>query len=526
MQKKKGSKTMPKVFKRVLLLLTVASLLLISLCGCAGDTDNGKKDPSSAQSDELSDGSSVTVGIAQDLDSLDPHRALNAGTSEVMFNIFEGLMKASPDGGVIPAVASDYEISPDGKTYTFTLREGVTFHNGNAVTLEDVLYSLKRCAGSESDGTPLIAAFSNVADIAADDRGRVVITLTEPSLEFLNATTAAIIPQGTGDSQATAPVGTGPFSFVSYMPQNSMEMVRYEGYWGTAPKLEKVTFKIITDVNTLVMGLNGGTLDMVIHLPNTVAAEVQNNFTVLEDTMKLVQALYINNSVKPFDDVRVRQAMYYAINVPEVIDFVCDGAGVPTGTSMYPAFTKYFVPELAHKYQQDLTKAKQLLADAGYPNGFEMTITVPGNYEQHVDTGLVLSQQLAAIGITANVQEVAWETWVSDVYKGSQFEGTVSGIAASNMTAREMLERYTTGHSKNFIKFSNQEFDDVVSRAMTTMDMDEQVTLYKRAQEILNEQAASLWLQDLCDLVVMDPKLDGMTFYATYVLDMSTIYYK
>jgi len=354
----------------------------------------------------------------------------------------------------------------------------------------------------------------------------VVITLTEPSLEFLNATTAAIIPQGTGDSQATVPVGTGPFSFVSYMPQNSMEMVRYEGYWGTAPKLEKVTFKIITDVNTLVMGLNGGTLDMVIHLPNTVAAEVQNNFTVLEDTMKLVQALYINNSVKPFDDVRVRQAMYYAINVPEIIDFVCDGAGVPTGTSMYPAFTKYFVPELADKYQQDLDKAKQLLADAGYPNGFEMTITVPGNYEQHVDTGLVLSQQLAAIGITANVQEVAWETWVSDVYKGSQFEGTVSGIAASNMTAREMLERYTTGHSKNFIKFSNQEFDDVVSRAMTTMDMDEQVTLYKRAQEILNEQAASLWLQDLCDLVVMDPKLDGMTFYATYVLDMSTIYYK
>ena len=240
MQKKKGSKIMPKVFKRVLLLLTVASLLLISLCGCAGDTDNGKKDPSSAESDELSAGSSVTVGIAQDLDSLDPHRAVNAGTSEVMFNIFEGLMKASPDGGVIPAVASDYEISPDGKTYTFTLREGVTFHNGNAVTLEDVLYSLKRCAGSESEGTPLVAAFSNVADISADDQGRVVITLTEPSLEFLNATTAAIIPQGSGDSQSTAPMGTGPFSFVSYMPQSSMEMVRYEGYWGTKPKLEKV----------------------------------------------------------------------------------------------------------------------------------------------------------------------------------------------------------------------------------------------------------------------------------------------
>jgi peptide/nickel transport system substrate-binding protein len=268
-----------------------------------------------------------------------------------------------------------------------------------------------------------------------------MVTLTEPSLEFLNAMTAAIIPKDSGSTQATAPVGTGPFSFVSYMPQNSMEMVRYEGYWGKAAHLEKVTFKIITDANTLVLGLNGGTLDMVIHLPNTSAPEIQKGFTVLTDTMKLVQALYLNNDVKPFDDARVRQAMYYAINVPEIIEFVCDGAGVPTGTSMYPAFTKYFVPELADKYQQDLEKAKQLLADAGYPNGFTMTITVPGNYEQHVDTGLVLSQQLAAVGITANVQEVAWETWVSDVYKGSQFESTVSGIAASNMTAREMLER-------------------------------------------------------------------------------------
>lgn len=435
-------------------------------------------------------------------------------------------MKASPDGGVIPAVASDYEISEDGKVYTFILREGVKFHNGNEVTVDDVLYSLRRCAGAENEGTPLKAAFSNVDSIEADDQGRVIVTLKEPSLEFLNSMTAAIIPADSGDSQATAPVGTGPFSFVSYQPQNSMEMVQFKEYWGTGAKLEKVVFKIVTDVNTLVMGLNGGTLDMVIHMPNSMASGINQDFTMLSDTMKLVQALYINNSVEPFDDIKVRQAMYYAINVPEIIDFVSEGAGVPTGTSMYPAFTKYFVEELATVYQQDLEKAKQLLTEAGYPNGFEMTITVPSNYTQHVETGLVLSQQLAAVGIQAKVEEVTWETWVSDVYKGSNFQTTVSGIAASDMTAREMLDRYTTGHSKNFIKFSDAEYDDVISKAITTMDMEEQVELYKRAQEILNEQAASLWLQDLCDQVVMRPELDGMTFYATYVLDMSTIYYK
>lgn len=517
---------MPMFLKRALLLLIVASMLTISLCACTGNTANRTDGTTSAVSGKLSDGSLVTVGISQDLDSLDPHRAVNAGTSEVLFNIFEGLMKASPEGGVIPAVASDYKISEDGKVYTFTLRQGVKFHNGNEVTVEDVLYSLKRCAGSESEGTPLISAFSNVESIAANEAGQIVITLTEASLEFLNSMTAAIIPDGSGDQQSTSPVGTGPFQFVSYNPQNSMEMERFDDYWGTPAYLEQVTFKIITDVNTLVLGLNGGTLDMVIHMPSSVASDLQDNFTILEDTMKLVQALYINNAVEPFDDVRVRQAMYYAINVPEIIDFVCDGAGVPTGTSMYPAFKKYFVEELSTVYQQDLDKAKQLLSDAGYPNGFDMTITVPSNYSQHVDTGLVIAQQLSAIGINAQVQEVTWETWVSDVYRGRAYETTVSGIAASDMTAREMLVRYTSDYSKNFINFSNEEYDDVVSRAIATTDPDEQVDLYKRAQEILNEQAASLWIQDLCDLVVMRPELDGMVFYATYVLDMSTIHFQ
>jgi len=517
---------MSQFIKRVLLLLVAAAMLPAALYGCTGGTENSGADAASAESDRLSDRSSVTVGISQDLDSLDPHKAVNAGTNEVLFNIFEGLMKASPDGGVIPAVASDYEISGDGTQYIFTLRQGVKFHNGNEVTLEDVLYSLNRCAGSENEGVPLMSAFTNVTSVDADEQGRVVVTLSEPSLEFLNSMTAAIIPADTGDQQTASPIGTGPFRFVSYTPQSSMDITRFDGYWGSPAHLENVTFKIISDTNTMVMGLNGGTIDMVVHMPNTLAGSIDSDFTVLEDTMKLVQALYINNSVEPFDDVRVRQAMYYAINVPEIIDFVCDGAGIATGTSMYPAFKKYFVAELAEVYQQDLNKAKQLLTEAGYPNGFEMTITVPSNYTQHVDTGLVIAQQLSAAGITVKVEEVTWETWVSDVYRGRNYQTTVSGIAASDMTAREMLVRYTTNQSKNFINFSDEEFDDTVSRAMTTMDMDEQVTLYKRAQEILNEQAASLWLQDLCDLVVMRPELDGMVFYATYVLDMSTIYYK
>ena len=317
-------------------------MLPASLYGCTG----GKG----------SNGNSVTVGIAQDLSNLDPQLAKTAGIREVLFNIFEGLVKAGPDGSVIPAVASDYEISADATTYTFTLREGVTFHNGETVTIEDVVYSLERCAGSENDGKPLVSAFSNVSRIEAADDSHVVITLAEPSLEFLNALTAAIIPKDSGSTITETMIGTGPFKFISYAPQDSLVMEKYDGYWNQekAAKLGKVTFKIVPDVNAMVVGLKGGTLDMVVHLPNNLEGEVKDAFTVHEDTMKLVQALYINNAVKPFDNELVRQAMYYAIDVDQIIDFVCGGAGVPTGTSMYPAQEKYFMPELAKRYATDV----------------------------------------------------------------------------------------------------------------------------------------------------------------------------
>lgn len=516
----------PNTWKWALLLIAVLAVLPVSLCGCTGGTEPGPSSSAYVQTGEPSFGGSVTVGIAQDVSGLDPHLANTAGTREVLFNLYEGLMKIGPDGAVIPAVARDYELSEDNLTYTFHLREGVKFHNGETVTAEDVLYSLRRCAGSENDGVPLIAAFSVVKAIDASANGSAVtVELREPSLEFINSMTAAIIPTGSGSTISDSPVGTGPFTFVSYTPQQELVVEKFEDYWGTPAYLDGVTFRIITNTNTLVMGLKGGTLDMVIHLPNNLAGEVEKDFTVLQDTMKLVQALYLNNAVKPFDDVRVRQAMYYAINVPEIIQFVTGGTGVATGTSMYPAYTEYFLPELAERYQQDLARAKDLLAQAGYPDGFAMTITVPSNYTQHVETAEVIAEQLKVVGIAVKVNPVEWATWYSEVYKGRQYEATVSGISASDMTAKEMLARYSSTHSKNFINFSNAEYDDVIARADAAGTAGEQRELYLQAERILNEQAASLWLQDLSELVVTKPSLGGYTFYRTYVLDMSAIYY-
>ena len=546
--------------RRALLLLAAAALVLTSLCACgAGGTEPTSTVPATAQSGELPTEdpgeataeptaeptpeptpepkrNSVTVGIAQDLDSLDPHNpGSNAGTSEVLFNLFEGLVKASPDGGVVPAVASDYTVSEDGLTYTFTLREGVKFHNGAAVTAEDVLYSLNRCAGSENEGTVLVPAFSIVNAVAAPDEKTVTITLTEPNLEFiLSVAEASIIPKDSGSQMATDPVGTGPFQFVSYTPQESLVVKRFEDYWGTPAKLDEVTFQVYlgsSNTSAMVMALQSGTLDMVIHMPNTMAPEIGTDFTVLQDTMKLVQALYINNAAEPFniekDGVKVgeliRKAMYYAIDVPAIIDFVCDGA---TGTSMYPAQQRYFMPELAENYAYNLDMAQELMSYAGYPDGFDMTITVPNNYEQHILTAEVIAEQLKAIHINATVEQVEWGAWYQDVYKDRNFQTSVCAISASDMSAREMLVRYASDNSKNFINFKDADYDAKVAAAQTTLDQEEQISLYKEAETILNEKAASLWIQDLCELVVLDPELEGYTFYCTYVLDMSTIGFK
>ena len=227
---------MPKFVKRALLLLAAIAMLPASLYGCTGGTEPSESEASAAQSGELPNGNSVTVGIAQDLSNLDPQLAKTAGIREVLFNIFEGLVKASPDGSLTPAVASDYEISEDGTTYTFTLREGVTFHNGEAVTIEDVVYSLERCAGSENEGKPLVSAFSVVERIEAADDSHVVVTLSEPSLEFLNALTAPIIPKDSGPTITDTMTGTGPFRFVSRSVQENVIMEKFDAYWGEGPR--------------------------------------------------------------------------------------------------------------------------------------------------------------------------------------------------------------------------------------------------------------------------------------------------
>ena len=501
--------------KRVLAAFLALGAVIALFSGCGKSSDPAAERKRAGE---------AVIGIAQDLDTLDPHHATAAGTKEVLFNVFEGLVKPNAEGELVPAVASGFSLSADGLTYSFTLRQGVKFHNGRDVTMEDVVWSIERNR-QETDGAALIPALGAISDIAYDD-STLTLTLSEPSLELLAYLTLAILPADYAE-QETAPVGTGPYKFVSRTAQDELVLERNEDYWGEKPQLKKVTFKVLETAEGLVLGLQGGALDLVMHMTSTQTSQLpKESFHVEQGSMNLVQALYLNNASAPFDDVRVRQALCYAVDKQGIIDLAFDGYGIPLGTSMFPSFGKYYVSDLTDYYPHDVEKAKALLAEAGYPDGFEMTITVPSNYQPHVDTAEVLKEQLREAGIQVTILPVEWGVWLSDVYGARQFESTVTGLTSDNMTARKLLERFGSAVSNNFTNYSNEEYDALLAQALSSTDSASQTAIYQEMERNLTENAANVYIQDMADLVAMRSGLEGLRFYPLYVLDVSTLYWE
>ena len=496
-----------KTIKKIMGLILMSATLTVAFCGCGSDK---------------ADSSSITIGIPQDLeDSLDPHVAVAAGTKEILFNIFEGLVKPDKNGDLNPAVADSYEISEDGLTYTFHLRKGVKFHDGSTVTADDVLFCIQKNADADSSSA-YASAFSNIKDYRAEGEN-IVITLKQKDTDFLQYMTMAIIPKS-NENPDTNPIGTGPYKYVSRSPQENIILTRFDGYWGEKAYIKDVTLKICASADSIVMYLLGGSIDLFARVTTTQVDQLKDgNFDILEGTMNLVQAMYLNNAYEPFKDERVRQALCYAIDRQDILNISFAGKGTIIGSSMFPAFGKYYIDETKDVYKTDLEKAKALLKEAGYETGLSFSITVPSNYQPHIDTATVIVEQLKKIGVDAKIKLVEWDSWVADTYVGRNFEATVVGVDASQMTARAMLERFTSDSGKNFINYSNSEYDAKFAEAVATTDDAKATSLYKDCEWILTNTAANVYIQDLAEFVAINNKYTGYEFYPIYVMDISKI---
>ncbi|GAU79480.1 ABC transporter substrate-binding protein [Fusibacter sp. 3D3] len=518
--------------KRSLIALGLTLVTMLVFTGCGPSEANKVQPPETKLAEEKVQEEApvqvqdhIVVAVPQDPDYLDPHLAAASGTDEMMFNVFEGLVKSDSEGKLIPAVSSEYKVSEEGLKYTFTLREGIKFHNGKEVTIEDVAYSYKRIKGDVREDI-VSAAFENVEIDVIDDK-TIEFTLKEVNSGFIINLTKAVIPSDMGEEEHNKhPIGTGPYKFVEYIPSQKVVLEKFDAYWiEGVPKIKNVEFRIFADNSTALMSLLAGEVDMYPRLGTENIEMLTDDFYYIQGKQNMVQLMSMNNKVKPLNDVNVRKAINYAIDVDMIIKAVADGKGTKLGSNMSPAMAYYYQEGLENTYNIDIEKAKALLKAAGYENGFDITIKVPSNYEFHVNTAEVIAEQLKAVNINVTIEAIEWSVWLEEVYAGRDYEMTIIGLTGK-LDPHNILVRYESQYDRNFMNYSNEAYDKLIAEALTETDEDKRAFLYKEAQKILTEEVPAVYIMDPDFIVALKHNLKGYKLYPIYVQDLSNLYFE
>lgn len=499
--------------KKVLIFLF--TVLLAVSCS----KSDGGESPSSYVQPSL-----VRLTMPSEPDSLDPYISTASDTEAVMHNVYEGLVLFNEDGEIIPGLAESWQISDDGLEYTFHLRDDVTFHNGKHFSSEDVAYSYGLLSGLTT-GTPLSSRFSIITAIDTPDDYTVTFHLSAANAAFLEATRIAVIPSGYTDS-ATSPVGTGPYKFVEYVPGQRIVLERNDLYYDSSRegKIERAEVYIMTDESAIVTALQSGQLDMA-QVTGMDAEILERDFTIHSNPQNMVCLFALNNAIPPFNDIRVRQAINYAVNKEDIINGAFDGYATRLDSNFSPVMGLYYNSDVENYYPYDPAKAKELLAEAGYERGFSFTITVPANYQQHVSTAQIIAEELKAVGIDARLQLVEWGSWLEDVYTNGNYETTVIGLTGK-LDPYEILTRFVSDYSRNFFHYDNSEFDRLIKEAMVESDESERIRLYKDCQMILTEDAVCVWTCDPNLVIATRKDLKGYKAYPLTFTDISALYYE
>lgn len=370
----------------------------------------------------------ITLAMQLEPPHLDPTSAAAGAIDSVLYsNVFEGLTRFASDGSIIPGLAQSWVISDDGLTYTFKLAEGVTFHDGTTMDAEDVKFSLDR-ARAEDSANAQKALFASIADVEAVDASTVKITLSAPngSLLFnLAWGDAVIVAPESIENIKQAPVGTGAFKFANWVQGDNITLEKNADYWGTPAKLDKVTFKFISDPTAAFAAVMAEDVDVFAGYPapeNVPQFEADPRFQVIVGNTEGETILSTNNKMPPFDNVKVREAMAHAIDRQAIIDGAMFGLGTPIGTHFAPHNPDYV--DLTADSAYDPEKAKALLAEAGFAEGFTTTLKLPPpSYARR--GGEIIAAQLREVGIQTEITNLEWAQWLEEVFKGKDYGLTI-----------------------------------------------------------------------------------------------------
>ena len=515
--------------KKILFGVMVLTLSA-ALCACGG---GGKKGDSSGNSSsgETTVSGEFVFGLTQEISDVDPHDDSDAATRSVLFNMFEGLVKPTTTGEMVPAVAENFTVSDDALMYTFTLRDGVKFSDGNPVTVEDIIYSYKRGAGIDHD-FPLadgeeakISALSAIADITATDDKNIQFTLAAPDSEFIYNFTIAILEEANDANQAASPIGVGPFKISELKTGEYLAVEKNENYYADLDCIDKAKFKFIADASAAYTELQAGTIDGLQYLTNDQAVDpkIADQYDIVESTMMLVHALFLNNDYEPLKSPEVRQALNYAVNRDEINEMLFAGKSKLVQTHAYPTITAWYNADTESTYTYDVAAAKELLKKGGYPDGFDLEITVPSNFTQHVDTAQIIKEQLAQIGVNVTLNRVEWADWVSDTYRGRNYQATVIGFDISSLSPATWYVRYYSTSGNDMTNFKSEEYDKLYDQAQATVDMDEKFKLYGQMQKILADEGASVFIEDPANLIAIKKGYTGFVTYPVSAIDLASI---
>jgi len=417
-------------------------------------------------------------------------------------NVYESLFRLTDEGKVENLLALNYTKSNDGLTYTVTLREGVKFHSGKALTSADVKASIERVR-AETSLAARKSSYQVIKSIDTPDAKTVVFTLNTPSISFPYILSYVWIVNTNGKDLRTNEDGTGPYVLDSWTRGSSLSLKRWDGYWGQPAKNAGVVFYYFTDASALNNALLSGQVDIIttVQSPDAIS-QFENNskFVINNGASTTKELLAFNDRVKPFNDVSVRKAIYSAIDRQKLLNSIWGKYGSLIG-SMVPPTDPWYDPSLVNANPYDPALAKSLLTKAGYPNGFSFTLDSP-TYDPHPLVAEFIKSELAKIGVTVNINPISADVWYTKVFRNRDFAATLQ----EHVNDRDVV---WYGNPDFYWGYNNPRVTELVNQAEQSATIDEQTQKLLEVNRIIANDAASVWLYLFPQIVIASVRLSG-----------------
>lgn len=470
----------------------LASLALVAGCGASGgdDATGGGAD------------ATIHVGSLYEPQNLSNVDGGGQGVTEALNgNVYEGLFRLTDDGEVENLLAEDYTVSPDGLTYTVTLREGITFHSGKELTSQDVRNSVERVVADSSQSARK-SSFEPLASVETPDDRTVVFTLDTPSISFpYNLSYVWIVNTEAGDLK-TQEDGTGPYTVGDWTRGSTLTLTRWDEYWGEAATNAEVVFHYFTDASAMGNALQTNEVDILtsVQSPDALAQFEDNpDYTIAEGTSTTKELLAFNDRVAPFDNVEVRKAVYSAIDREKLLSSIWGDYGTLIGSMVPP--TDPWYEDLTDVNPYDPALSEKLLAEAGYPDGFTFTLDTP-TYDPHPTVAEFVKSELAKVGITVEINPISADEWYTKVFQERDFEATLQ----EHVNDRDVV---WYGNPDFYWGYDNPQVTAWVKEAEQAKTPEEQTEKLLQVNRQIAEDAASAWLYLYPQIVVSSSDVTG-----------------